>query len=60
MRALALLIWALALAGSTLGFALGIAICVRILDKAPGHGVDTEADLARVDAELRRRAQTDA
>jgi 3-deoxy-manno-octulosonate cytidylyltransferase (CMP-KDO synthetase) len=36
--------------------ALGIAICVTLLDKAPGHGVDTEADLARVEAELERRA----
>jgi 3-deoxy-manno-octulosonate cytidylyltransferase (CMP-KDO synthetase) len=34
---------------------LGLAICVRILDKAPGHGVDTEADLARVEDELRSR-----
>jgi 3-deoxy-manno-octulosonate cytidylyltransferase (CMP-KDO synthetase) len=36
--------------------ALGVAICVTLLDKAPGHGVDTEADLARVEAELGGRA----
>jgi 3-deoxy-manno-octulosonate cytidylyltransferase (CMP-KDO synthetase) len=34
--------------------ALGIAICVEILDQPPGHGVDTEADLARVEAQLQR------
>lgn len=33
--------------------AMGIAIAVAVLEEAPGHGVDTEADLARVDRELR-------
>jgi 3-deoxy-manno-octulosonate cytidylyltransferase (CMP-KDO synthetase) len=32
--------------------AMGIPIAVAVLDRAPGPGVDTEADLARVEAEL--------
>jgi 3-deoxy-manno-octulosonate cytidylyltransferase (CMP-KDO synthetase) len=36
--------------------ALGIPISVRTLDNAPAHGVDTEADLARVEALLQARA----
>jgi 3-deoxy-manno-octulosonate cytidylyltransferase (CMP-KDO synthetase) len=32
--------------------ALGIAIHVTVVDAAPGHGVDTEQDLARVEREL--------
>lgn len=34
---------------------MGIPIHIAILDKAPGHGVDTEADLARAEAVLSRR-----
>jgi 3-deoxy-manno-octulosonate cytidylyltransferase (CMP-KDO synthetase) len=33
---------------------LGMRILVRTVPRAPGHGVDTEEDLARVDAELAR------
>jgi 3-deoxy-manno-octulosonate cytidylyltransferase (CMP-KDO synthetase) len=36
--------------------ALGIPIAVRLVEPAPGHGVDTEADLARVEAALAARA----
>jgi 3-deoxy-manno-octulosonate cytidylyltransferase (CMP-KDO synthetase) len=32
--------------------ALGLAIHVTVVHEAPGHGVDTEADLARVEREL--------
>ena len=37
---------------------LGIGIHVTVVDEAPGHGVDTEADLERVDALLRRMTTT--
>jgi 3-deoxy-manno-octulosonate cytidylyltransferase (CMP-KDO synthetase) len=33
--------------------AMGIGIVVQVLDKAPVHGVDTEADLRRVEDQLR-------
>ncbi len=33
---------------------LGIGVHVTVIDKAPGHGVDTEGDLARVNALLSR------
>ncbi len=36
--------------------ALGIEIYVVVAERAPGHGVDTEADLARVERELTRGA----
>ena len=36
--------------------ATGIPIAVAVVDEAPGPGVDTEADVARADAELARRA----
>jgi 3-deoxy-manno-octulosonate cytidylyltransferase (CMP-KDO synthetase) len=32
--------------------AIGMHIAVGILDRAPPHGVDTEADLSRAEAEL--------
>lgn len=35
--------------------ALGLAIHVTVVHEAPGHGVDTEADLARVERELAGR-----
>jgi len=35
--------------------ARGVAIVVRILDNAPSHGVDSEADLARIQHELAGR-----
>lgn len=35
---------------------LGQRILVKVVGEAPGHGVDTEEDLARVEAELSRRA----
>jgi 3-deoxy-manno-octulosonate cytidylyltransferase (CMP-KDO synthetase) len=35
---------------------LGYRILVKTVSEAPGHGVDTEEDLARVEAELRSRA----
>jgi CMP-2-keto-3-deoxyoctulosonic acid synthetase len=31
---------------------LGVAIYVQVVDAAPHHGVDTEADLRRVEAQL--------
>ena len=34
--------------------AIGMQIAVGILDRPPPHGVDTEADLARAEAELAR------
>ncbi len=34
------------------GLALGVGIHVSIVEQAPGHGVDTEEDLARVEREL--------
>ena len=37
---------------------LGVGIHVTVVPEPPGHGVDTEADLARVEAELRRRGAT--
>lgn len=33
---------------------LGIGVHVTVIDEAPGHGVDTEADLERVNAQLSR------
>jgi 3-deoxy-manno-octulosonate cytidylyltransferase (CMP-KDO synthetase) len=35
--------------------ARGVAIVVRVLDRAPSHGVDSEADLARIEHELAGR-----
>ena len=35
--------------------AMGIPIAVRVVDEPPGHGVDTEADLAAAEAWLRDR-----
>ncbi len=34
--------------------AMGMRICLSVVDEVPGHGVDTEADLARAEALLRQ------